>query len=84
MKTERTAPMACAEHRDASLALVARIAATLNAIPTENAHWGNVGTMDNYRRVLQELSDRMHNEGAFAPEPATRTTIWQTIEAVGP
>jgi len=63
------APQAYATARNDVMALLARITATVEAIPlekAENANWGDVGDMNYLREQLREISDRLHREGEYA------------------
>jgi len=63
------APQAYATARNDVVALLARIAATVEGIPVEKgaaANWGDVGDMNDLRDRLQEISDRLHHEGEYA------------------
>lgn len=64
--TKRTAMDAYMEHHQASLALLARITEHLtnhDDAPADGIHWGHVGDASETRRALQELADRLFNEG---------------------
>ena len=65
----RTAMDAYMGHHSATLALLARITEHLanhDDAPADGLHWGHVGDIAETRRVLQELSDRLFNEGEHA------------------
>jgi len=65
----RTALDAYTEHHAATLALLARITAAIenhDDAPADSLHWGHVGDIAETRRSLQELSDRLFNEGEHA------------------
>jgi hypothetical protein len=69
MTTKRTAMDAYMGHHAAALALLARITEHLanhDDAPADGLHWGHVGDIAETRRVLQELSDRLFNEGEHA------------------
>ena len=71
-KTTRTALDAyMAAHADA-LALIERIHEAVenhdDAPAPEQIHWGHVGDMVETRRMLQAISNRLFNEGEYAPE----------------
>ena len=68
-RDSRTAMDAYMGHHAAALALLARITEHLanhDDAPSEDLHWGHVGDIAETRRVLQELNDRLFNEGEFA------------------
>lgn len=57
------------EHHQASLALLARISEHLanhDDAPADGIHWGHVGDASETRKTLQELADRLFNEGEYA------------------
>lgn len=85
-KTTRTAMDAYMEHHQAILALLDRIRTTIvnhdDAPGEEGPNWGDVGDAAETRRVLQELSDRLHQEGEYATVACTRCGA--TFPAKGP
>ena len=66
----RTALEAYMENHAAALALVARIHEAIEnhdlAPDPESIGWGHVGDIASTRRELQELSDRLFDEGEYA------------------
>lgn len=60
-----------AAHAEA-LALIERIHEAIenhdDAPAPEQIQWGHVGDMVETRRMLQAISDRLFNEGEYAPE----------------
>lgn len=66
----RTALDAYLEHRTAALALVERIREAIaihDVSPDpESVIWAHVGDIASTRRELQEISDRLFNEGEYA------------------
>jgi len=65
------------EHHQASLALLARITATLtnhDDAPAEGLHWGHVGDAGSIRSALQAISDQLHQEGEHAEVACLRCT----------
>ena len=71
-QTKRTALDAYMENQAATLALVERIHEAIenhdDAPAPEQIHWGHVGDITETRRMLQAISDRLFNEGEYAPE----------------
>jgi hypothetical protein len=71
-KNTRTALNAYMEAHTDALALIGRIAAAIEnhdiSPDPEDIHWGHVGDMVETRRMLQAISDRLFNEGEYAPE----------------
>lgn len=68
-QTKRSAMDAYMEHHQASLALLARISEHLanhDDAPADGIHWGHVGDASETRKTLQELADRLFNEGEYA------------------
>jgi len=64
-----TATEAYLAHHEATLALLARITEHLtnhDDATAEGLHWGHVGDAAETRKTLQELSDRLFNEGEYA------------------
>lgn len=83
--TKRTAQDAYMEHHQATLALLARITdhiANHDDAPAEGLHWGHVGDAAETRKVLQDLSDRLFNEGEHATVACTRCDA--TFPSKGP
>jgi hypothetical protein len=66
----RTALDAYMEHHQAALALVERIHEALAnhdiSPDPESVNWGHVGDIASTRRELQDLADRLFNEGEYA------------------
>ena len=70
-----TATDAYMAHHEATVALLARITDALpnhDTAPAEGLHWGHVGDAAETRKTLQELSDRLFNEGEYATVACTR------------
>lgn len=69
--TTKPAPEAYADRHALATALIARIGATISAQTLEEGegvNWGHVGDMAETVRALQQISDRLHAEGEYAPE----------------
>ncbi len=69
-RDSRSALDAYMEHHAAALALVERIGEAIGnhdiSPDPEGIHWGHVGDIASTRQALQDLSDRLFNEGEYA------------------
>jgi hypothetical protein len=71
-QTKRTALDAFMGYQLDALALIERIHEGIESndlVPApEQINWGHAGDMNEIRRMLQEISDRLFIEGEYAPE----------------
>ena len=72
-QTTRTALEAYMEHHSAALALVERIHGAIESHDVspdpESINWGHVGDMATTYIALRQISDRLFEEGEYAPLP---------------